>query len=120
MIRTAILIIFGGGLLLLSLRSLRAMRLKERYVLLFASVGLPFLALAIWPDGILWVADALQMEKATFMILCLGVFTILLLLKLLSVVSVQERQIAALTQIVGILSEEQNMKVTTDSAPKSD
>jgi len=96
------------------------MRLKERYVLLFGAVGLPFLALAVWPDGILWLSNLLQMEKHTFMVLCLGVFTMLLLLKLLSIVSVQERQIATLTQMVGILSQNQDLKVPTDSAPKTE
>jgi len=99
------LVLFGYGLLvmLLSLRSMRANRLKERHVLLFLMIGLPFLVLAVWPDGIVVLADLLGMEVPTAMILCLAGFLILVIFELLSIVSVQERKITRLAQEVSLL-----------------
>lgn len=51
MIRSLILVIFGGSLLLLAVRRLKQFKLKERYTLLFLMLGLPFLVLAVWPRG---------------------------------------------------------------------
>ncbi len=107
MIRPLVLAIFGGFLLWMSLRSLRSQRLQERYVLLFIATGLPFLVLAVWPDGIVWLSEKMNMEKPTLMVFCLGSFTIVLLLKLFSIISVQQRQIASLAQMVGILTQKQ-------------
>ena len=111
MIRTAILLGYGILVIGLALRSLRAQRLKERYVLLFVLIGLPFLVLAVWPDGIVWLSELLGMEKHTTMVLCLAGFLILVIFELLSIVSVQERRIAALAQHVGILDEEHRRQV---------
>lgn len=105
-LRTAILLLFGLALLALAIRSLRGQRLKERYALLMAGTGLPFLVLAFWPDGIVWLSELLDIEKAATMVLCLGVFTLLMIFKLLTVVSVQERQIVSLTQMLSILEAE--------------
>ena len=105
MIRT--LVLFGFGILLvgLSVRSLRRLRLQERYVILFAITGIPFLTMSVWPDGIVWLSVQMNMEKPTLLIFILGAFTILLLLKLFSIISVQQRQITTLAQMVGILNE---------------
>ena len=59
---TLILLAIGIMLLLMAVRSLRAQRLKERHALLFVAVGVPFLALAIWPDAIGWMAARLGIE----------------------------------------------------------
>lgn len=108
MIRTVILALFGGMLLLMSLRSLRAHRLQERYVLLFIATGLPFIILAAWPDGIVLVSTTLGIERHTIQDFTLGAFSILLFLKLFSIISVQQRRIAELAQHVAILREEQS------------
>jgi len=107
MIRSVILVLFAGLVCLLALRSLRAQRLKERYVLMFIAVSGPFLVLALWPDGIVWFSDLLKIEKATVLVLVLAAFMILIIFELLSIVSVQERKIAALAQVVGLLTEKQ-------------
>ncbi len=117
MIRSLFLLIVGGSLLLMALRSLRAMRLKERYALLFFLTGLPFLVLAVWPDGIVFLERTLGIEKPTIMVLCLAAFVLMVLFQLLSIVSVQDRQIATLTQIVAIL--EQDRPVPTPTDPKT-
>lgn len=109
LIRPIILLAFGGLLLFLAVRSLRAQRLKERYVLLFLAVGAPFLLLALWPDGIVWLSRTLSIEKPTVMVLALAMFLILMIFELLSIVSVQERKISTLSQMVGLLMEKQGM-----------
>ncbi|MBI1337549.1 MAG: DUF2304 family protein [Phycisphaera sp.] len=109
MIRTLILAIFGGVLLFLTVRSLRAHRLKEVYALLFGALGLPFLVLSLWPDGIVFVSDVLRIEKPTVLVLFLTVFVVALVFKLFSIVSVQQQRIATLTQIVGVLMEKQGL-----------
>ena len=103
MFRTILLIAFGGFLLLVAVRSLRAHRLKEGYALLFFLLGIPFLVLAIWPDAIVWLENTTRIEKPTIMVFALGTFTILLIFKLLAVVSLQERRITALTQSLAML-----------------
>ena len=85
-------------------------------MLLFLVTGLPFLGLAAWPDGIIWLSDQMRMEKPTLMVLCLGAFTILLLLKLFSIISVQQRQITTLAQTVGILQEKMLKQAQDDQA----
>lgn len=109
MIRTIFLLTLGCMLLLMAVRSLRAMRLKERYALIFFFTGLPFVILAYWPDGIVFLVETLEIEKPTLMVLALAVFLILMLFKLLAVVSVQDRKITALTQTVAILMEKQGL-----------
>ena len=105
MIRNIILLLYGGTLLLMALRSLRHHRLKERYVLLFLATSLPFVGLAVWPDALDRVARALQMPYQTLMIVLLAGYMILVIFQLMSIVSVQERRIATLAQMVGLLSE---------------
>ena len=109
MIRTMVLLFLGGMLFLMAIRSLRAMRLKERYALIFFFTGLPFVVLAYWPDGIVFLVDTLEIEKPTLMVLALATFVILLFFKMLAVISVQERRITALTQMVAILMEKQGI-----------
>lgn len=118
MIRTVILALFGGMLLLMSLRSLRAHRLQERYVLLFIATGLPFIVLAAWPDGIVLVSTALGIERHTIQDFTLGAFSILLFLKLFSIISVQQRRIAELAQHVAILQEKSSSRPQDASSPQ--
>jgi len=105
-IRNGILLVFGIGLLLLAVRSLRAQRLKERYVVLLIFTGLPFLTLAIWPDALALTAQWMGMTYHTLMVLCLAAFLILVIFELLSIVSVQERRIATLAQQVALLMQD--------------
>lgn len=118
MIRTIILLGYGLLLLLMSLRSLRAQRLKERYVLLFALTGLPFLVLALWPDGVVFLSRALDIEKPTLLVLALAAFLILIIFELFSIVSVQERRITSLAQHVGILLQERRLTDRDGSADR--
>ena len=101
--RTVILLTIAVIMTVLTLRSLRAQRLKERYVLLFLFTGLPFLILGFWPDGVILFQQALNIEKPTLLVLCVAVYFLLTTFELLSIVSVQERKIDNLAQIVGIM-----------------
>jgi hypothetical protein len=104
-----ILIIFGVSVLTLAFRRLRGYRLKERHMLLFVFTGLPFFVLAIWPNGIGWVAAKLQINYGTVSLLCVTAFFILMVFELLTIVSLQDRKISTLAQIVGIMMEKHGM-----------
>jgi hypothetical protein len=62
MLKSLILLLLGGGLLLLAVMRLRRYRLKERYALIFLLLGLPFFALAAWPNAVGRIADVLDMD----------------------------------------------------------
>ena len=100
---------FGGILLVLAVRRLRTYRLRERYALVFALLGLPFIALAYWPDAVGWIAHRLNIQYNTLALIGVSCFLILAVFELLSIVSVQEQKITALAQLVGILMEKQNL-----------
>ena len=107
--RSLFLVVFGGLLLVLAIRRLRAYRLRERYALVFALLGLPFIGLAFWPDGVGWIASKLNIQYNTLALLGVAVFLMLLVFELLSIVSVQDQKITALAQLVGILMEKQRL-----------
>lgn len=102
-IRTIFLLVIGIAITLLALRSLRAQRLKERYVLLFVMTGLPFLIFALWPDLIVVASRTLEIEKPTLLVLCVTTYFVLTTFALLSIVSVQDRKINTLGQELAIL-----------------
>ncbi len=102
---TLILLAIGTMLLLMAIRSLRAQRLKERHALLFVAVGVPFLALAIWPDAIGWMAARLGIEYQTVLLLAVTTFFLVVNFNLLSIVSVQERRIVCLAQMVAVMAQ---------------
>jgi len=104
-----ILICFGSVVFIAALRRLRTYRLKERHMLLFLFTGLPFLVLAIWPTGVGWVAQRLHIGYQTVSLLCVVAFLILMVFEFLTIVSLQERKIATLAQIVGIMMEKHGM-----------
>lgn len=120
MIARIILICFGTTVLLVAVRRMRAYRLKERHMILFTLMGLPFLVLAIWPAGVGWVALRLGVEYHTVSVLCIAAFLILMVFELLTIVSLQERKIATLAQIVGILMEKQGMSEHSATQPPAD
>ena len=100
---------FGGLLLLLTIRRLRTYRLKERYALLFLLIGLPFVGLAFWPDGVGWMAKLLGIQYNTLALICVSVFLFLIVFELLTIVSVQDQKITALAQLVAILMEKEKL-----------
>lgn len=110
MIRTLILLLYGAALLVLALRSLRAQRLKERYVVVLILTGLPFFLLAVWPNAISRLAGLMDMPYHTVLILLVTGFLIVELFELLSIISIQERRISSLAQMVGILMERHRTK----------
>ena len=115
---TLILLAIGNVVLLLAVRSLRQQRLKERYALLLGAVGIPFLALAAWPNAVGYLAQRLGIEYHTVLLLAVTVFFLLMNFNLLSIVSVQERRINCLAQIVAMLSQTQKGAATTsDQSP---
>ena len=116
MTRSIILLLFGIAVFYLAIRSLRAHRLKERYVLLLILVGSPFVVLSFWPDAIVWISDRLSIEKPTVLVMALAAFVVLIVFELLSIVSVQERKIATLSQMVGLLNKE--LRDTNEAAKK--
>ena len=119
-IRTVILLIIALAILLLAVRSLRAQRLKERYCLLFLATGLPFLVLALWPDGIVAFEKLLEIEKPTLLVLCVTIYFILTTFELLSIVSIQDRKITTLAQLVGILMHHQHLGEARSAAGRSE
>ena len=72
--RSLFLVAFGGTLLLLAVRRLRTYRLRERYALLFLLIGLPFLGLAFWPNGVGWMAEKLKIQYNTLALIGVSVF----------------------------------------------
>jgi hypothetical protein len=107
--RSLILLAFGASLLWLAVRRLRQFKLKERFTLLFLMLGLPFLLLAVWPRGVEHLSRLTRISEATVMLLCVSVFLILTVFELLTIVSVQDRKITTLAQMVGILMEHQQL-----------
>ena len=100
---------FGTLLLLLAIHRLRTYRLKERYALLFLLIGLPFVGLAFWPQGVAWMAARLGIQYNTLSLICVSVFLFLIVFELLTIVSVQDQKINALAQLVAILMEKQKL-----------
>jgi hypothetical protein len=109
MIQSLFLAAFGLLLLLLAVRRLRTYRLKERYALLFLLIGLPFVGLAFWPNGVAWMAKQFAIQYNTFALLCVSVFLFLAVFELLTIVSMQDQKINALAQLVAILMEKQKL-----------
>jgi Uncharacterized conserved protein (DUF2304) len=107
--RSTILLIFGLSLLLLAVRRLRVYQLKERHALVFLFLGMPFLLLAARQDAVGWVATKLGIQYQTVALLCLAAFLSLMVFELLTIVSLQDRRIATLAQIVGIMMEKHGM-----------
>ena len=115
MIRTIFLLVFGATLLAMAIYRFRRQELKERYALLFALTGVPFLILAAWPNGVVYLSNVLMIEKPTIITLSVTVFVILVLFQLLSIVSIQDRRIATLSQMVAILMSNQKLSVDEDA-----
>ncbi len=109
LLRNLIVLALGASILFMAVRSLRAERLKERYALIFAITGLPFLVLALWRDGLGHLANFLQIDYRTLALIGVTTFFMLMTFKLLSIVSVQERRITTLAQHVGILMHKQGL-----------
>ena len=130
MLKSLILLLLGGGLLLLAVLRLRRYRLKERYALIFLLLGLPFFALAAWPNSVGRIADYLNMDYRTVTLLCVASVLALMVFELLTIVSVQDQKITALAQLVGILMEKQKLaepehtpgqlESTSDDVPRRD
>jgi len=119
MLRSLILILFGGSILLLTIRRLSQYKLKERYALIFLFTGLPFLALAMWPDAMGMLAEWVHIEYRTLTLLFVSAFLFLMVLELLSIVSQQDRKITTLAQMVGILMEKQEFAVKEQKTGES-
>lgn len=102
-VRSIVLTLFGGLLLLLAVRRLRQFRLRERHALTFMLIGLPVICLAIWPGLIEVAAEWSGIEQKTVLIMAVSIVLLLMVFELLTIVSVQERRISVLAQHVGIL-----------------
>ncbi len=107
--RSVFLIVFGGLMLVMAIRRMRTYRLRERYALAFAALALPFIGLAFWPDAIGWMAETLNIQYNTLALLGVSSFLMLAVFELLSIVSVQDQKITALSQLVGILMQKQEL-----------
>ena len=86
LLRSLILILFGGSILLLTVRRLSQYKLKERYALIFLFTGLPFLILAMWPDAMGMLAELVHIEYRTLTLLFVSAFLLLMIIELLSIV----------------------------------
>ena len=109
LLKSLILLLLGGGLLLLAVLRLRRYRLKERYTLVFLLLGLPFFALAAWPNAVGTIAHFLDMDYRTVTLLGVATVLALMVFELLTIVSVQDQKITTLAQLVGILMEKQKL-----------
>ncbi len=67
------------------------------------------MALAFFPRGVEILSDWLHIEQKTITLMCVTIFLILIIFELLSIVSVQDRKITTLAQMVGILMEKQQL-----------
>jgi hypothetical protein len=65
--------------------------------------------LAVWPRGVELLARFTRIGESTVMLLGISVFLILIVFELLTIVSVQDRKITTLAQMVGILMENQKL-----------
>jgi hypothetical protein len=72
-------------------------------------LGLPFLVLAVWPQALEHLARTTHIAESTVMLFGISVFLILTIFELLTIVSVQDRKITTLAQMVGILMEHQKL-----------
>ncbi len=119
-IRPVILLTIGATLLFLVVRRMRHQRLKERHALMFIFTAIPFMVLAIWPDGVRMLAVALGIANSTAMLLGVSVFLVLLIFELLTIVSVLDRRVSTLAQMVGILNEKLQLieRRQADQPPK--
>ncbi|MEZ6190335.1 MAG: DUF2304 domain-containing protein [Phycisphaerales bacterium] len=108
-LRNLIVLALGATILLMAIRSLRAGRLKERYALIFVLTGLPFLVLAMWRDGVGYIAQWLDIDYRTLALIGVTTFFMLMIFKLLSIVSVQERRLTTLAQNMSILMQKQGL-----------
>lgn len=118
-LRNLIVLALGATILLMAIRSLRAGRLKERYALIFVLTGLPFLGLALWRDGVGYIAQWLDIDYRTLALLGVTTFFMLMIFKLLSIVSVQERRITTLAQNMSILIQKQGLTDPTEESTDS-
>lgn len=115
-LRNLIVLALGATILLMAIRSLRAGRLKERYALIFVLTGLPFLVLALWRDGVGYIANLLDIDYRTLALIGVTTFFMLMIFKLLSIVSVQERRITTLAQNMSILMQKQGLADPADES----
>ena len=104
---------------------LRQYRLKERYALVFLLLGLPFVALALWPNGVEYAATILGIHYQTVALISVTSFLLLAVFELLTIVSTQDQKISQLAQLVGILMEKQKLaepehKPADDAATDAD
>lgn len=118
-LRNLIVLALGATILLMAIRSLRAGRLKERYALIFVLTGLPFLLLALWRDGVGYLANLLDIDYRTLALIGTTTFFMLMIFKLLSIVSVQERRITTLAQNISILMQKQGLTDPTAESADS-
>ncbi len=108
-LKSLILLALGAALQLLAVLRLRRYKLKERYALVFLLLGLPFFALAAWPNAVGRLADVLDVDYRTLTLLGVASVLALMVFELLTIVSVQDQKITALAQLVGILMEKQKL-----------
>jgi len=102
MIRSVILLSISVTLLLMAIRKMRQMKLKERYALTFIFIALPFWGLAIWPSAITGISTFLGISYFTVMLLAVSLFLILMVFELLVIVSVLDSKVSTLAQMIGI------------------
>ena len=105
-VRSALLLGIVLFLTLNMVRRMRRMEMKERHALVLVGVAIPFLALAIWPQLIERVASWLSIEYGTVMLVGVTAFFLVMLIEMLSVISVLERKVSVLAQMVAILNDD--------------
>lgn len=107
--RTVILLVIALFLLVWAARRMRRLKLKERHAIVLILTAIPFLVLAVWPDLIGRVSLLLDIHYSTVLLGAVSLFFLLIILELLSIVSVLERKVSTLAQMVSILNEKQGL-----------
>ncbi len=114
--RTVILLVIALYLLVSAARRMRRLQLKERHAIVLMLTAVPFLVLAIWPDLIGRASLWLNIHYTTVLLGAVSLFFLLIILELLSIVSVLERKVSTLAQMVSILNEKQGLVPRGDDA----
>ena len=117
--RTAILLVIAAFLLWTAVHRMRRMQLKERHAIVLMLTAVPFLVLAVWPDLIGEMSDMMGIHYSTVLLLGMGVFFMLVVFELLSIVSGLERKVSTLAQMVSILNEREGLVPRRDPTTTS-
>lgn len=99
----------------------RLRKLELKYTLLWLFTSISFIAMAIFPDIIKWVADILSIkEPVNALFLITFFFLIMIIFSLTVAIAAKSRSIIALTQEIGLIKFEVSKLKTEMKGEKND